>query len=125
MKKHIFLGLFILSFAACAHHHDVREGADGTNRVVTRAGERDIAERNAISQATHFCKEMKLHPVFITEKTTYTGSMDEKDRETLKNISTAAMVIAGPQSPAHSAGTAGYIVTNGNDYTSDMTFKCQ
>ncbi len=139
MKIHLVLilslGLFLIS---CAHHRDVRPG-NGIHHVVVREQNREAAERNAIDQAEHFCKERNQHAVIIEEKKTeYTGKMDESTRDTVHKASTAAMVLgggAGGFGPTHgtktagavlgTAGTAGYIMTGGDDYTADMKFKCE
>ncbi len=123
MKKHL-LGILVLAIAACANHKDVRPGDNGMNHIVVRAGERDGAERKAIKEANHYCGSQNKHAVFVTEKTNYNGSMDEKDRDTLHNASTAAMIV-GNGTPIGSMGAAGYIMSNGKDYASEMTFKCE
>jgi hypothetical protein len=126
-----------LGFAACAHHRDVRPGADGIHRVVVRASERESAERSAISQAEDFCDERHLAPAFVNEQTQYTGKMDEGTRDTLHKASTAAMILGGgvgigtygaartAGGAVGTAGAAGAIMTGGKDYTADMRFKCQ
>jgi hypothetical protein len=124
--------------SSCAHHRDVRAGADGVNRVVVRAEDKESAERSAISQAEHYCEQSKTRPGFMEEKTQYTGTMDEKTRDTVKKASTAAMVLGGTTGVVAgnsgvrtsgnvlgAAGTVGRIMTGGDDYVAEMRFKCQ
>lgn len=130
------LGILISS---CAHHNDVRPGANGLNRVRVRKSEKSLAEQSALSQAKHFCKERNLFPEVISETTEYTGSMDESTRETLKRASGVALVLGGtmksrtntfptetgPGDVVQGAGQAGHMMTDGDDYLTEMTFRCQ
>jgi len=77
-----FLGLLVL--ASCAHHRDVRPGVDGINHVMVRETTREEAERSAIKQANHFCKDSNRMAAFMEEKTQYTGSMNESTRDTVR-----------------------------------------
>lgn len=134
MKAFVLL-LPVLILSACAHHKDVRPGADGVHRVVVRGAEASGVERKAIDEANHFCKQFgQIAYVVNEEKTQYTGSMDENTRKTIKKASTAAMVIGagvghgrntGAGQVLGGAGTAGWIMTSGDDYVADMKFKCQ
>ena len=136
-----FLGALIVSILlgiGCASHHDVRPGADGIHHVVVRSQDKEMAERSAIRQAENFCQESQRHAAFVSEgKTQYTGTMDESTRDTLHKASTAAMVLGGGAgvlgrdngtqgtgAVVGAAGTAGSIMTGGDDYLSDMKFKC-
>lgn len=140
MKKTMIalLALTPVLFVSCAHHRDVRPGADGTNRVVVREQTQERAERDAIDQANHFCEQTNRHAAFVAEnKTQYTGTMDEGTRDTLRKASTAASVLGAVGSGAGEggtrtggnvlwgAGTVGGIMTSGKDYLADMSFKCQ
>lgn len=134
----MFLSGFIF-VAGCAHHRDVRPGADGVHHVVVRAQDKGSAERDAISQAEHFCQQSQKIPGIIEEKTVYTGTMDEATRDTLRKASMAAQVLDhthvnhGTETPVvHSgpgvlgkAGRVGTVMTNGDDYRTEMKFKCQ
>ncbi len=127
--------LFVL-LGACAHHRDVRPGADGLHRVALQTDDTDRASREAISQAEHYCKERNLSAAFVDEKSQYTGSMDEDSYKTAK---TASKVAQGVGSAAWVFGgrresTAGGIVglggaiadgAIGKGYTVEMKFKCQ
>jgi len=130
----VLLGSF---FTGCAHHPDVRPGADGVHRVVVRAMSKEDAERDAISQAESYCSQTKRSVAFVEEKTNYTGNMDESTRDTVRKASKAAMVLGGagvlvgPEGVREgggvlgTAGTVGTIMTGGKDYLADMRFKCQ
>ncbi|MCC6278680.1 MAG: hypothetical protein IT289_12260 [Oligoflexia bacterium] len=137
MRK--LFGIVTLGFllSSCGHHRDVRPGADGVHKVTVRGEEKEEAERSAISQAEHYCKEFEKRPAFIEEKTVYTGNMDEKTRDTVRKASKAAMVVGGTASTFGKdegtrtaggvvgvGGGVGSIMAGGNDYTSEMKFKC-
>jgi hypothetical protein len=80
MKKQILglLAVASLFTVGCAHHRDVRPGAEGIHRVVLSSDNDDDAERDAISQAETFCEKRGKSPAFVNEEKKYTGSMDEK-----------------------------------------------
>ena len=127
--------------ASCAHHRDVRPGYDGVHSVLVRSQEKEWADREAISQANHFCSQRQLAPAFIDESNRYNGEMDEGTRDTIRRASTVAMVLggvgaAGGYGYGHrgsrdvgtvlgAAGTTGMIMTGGEVYEARMTFKCQ
>jgi hypothetical protein len=66
----IFSALF---FASCAHHRDVRAGADGVHRVIVNTDEEDEGSREAIAQAQHFCEQRNLSAAFVKEDKKFTG----------------------------------------------------
>ena len=129
----VFVGLLL---AGCAHHRDVRPGADGVNRVVFKTENKDDGYRDAMSQAEHFCKEKGLVPAVLKEQSQYTGSMDEDSYRASK---TAAKVAAAAGGATYALGgkkekNVGGIVgigggiadqALGKGYTFEMTFKCQ
>ena len=127
--------LSIISFSSCAHHRDVRPGVDGVHHVLVRSEDKEKAERDAISQAEHYCQMTNRMPAFVEEKTSYTGSMDEATRDTVRKASTAAILLGGVAHGSQSsrtggnvlgsAGAVGTVMTSGDDYVSDMKFKCQ
>ncbi|MBI3294981.1 MAG: hypothetical protein HYZ71_09660 [Deltaproteobacteria bacterium] len=55
--------------------------------------------------------------------------MDEATRGTIKQASEAAMFVGGVgvlnSHPIGTAGSVGYIMTSGDDYVTEMTFKCK
>ena len=53
----VISSLLLLLLIGCAHHRDVRPGADGVHRVILVTSDTADASRSAISQANHFCKE--------------------------------------------------------------------
>jgi hypothetical protein len=135
--KFVTISLFCLGFAfSCAHHRDVRPGADGLHKVTARGPEDSSSARDALSQAQHFCKEQKKYAAIKTEDTKYTGSMDEDTRKTVKAASKAASMVGFMADNPHSkrndtadvlsgAGAAGQIMTGQDDYVTTMTFICQ
>lgn len=122
--------MFVAS--SCAHHRDVRPGVNGQSRVVTTAETAEGSERDALSQANHYCKEFKKMPKILSEKTQYTGEMDENTRKTLRKASTAAILVGGGMDNDKSnngaviggAGQVGAIMTSGEDYRTEMSFEC-
>lgn len=137
MTKKILMFLVAFVTFGCAHHRDVRPGADGIHRVVVRDSESESAERSAISQAEHFCQQYEKQYGIVNEKETqYTGEMDESTRKTLKKASTAATVLGGGASVlgrngvrtggnvVGAAGTVGMIMTSGDDYIAEIRFRC-
>ena len=122
--------------AACAHHRDVRPGADGVNRVVVQAEDEKEGGRNALSQANHFCKERKQTPAIIEEKTAYTGSMNKETYDktkvgarVAKTVGGTAWVLGG-KNESNLGGLVGLggqaaDAAAGEGYTTEMKFKCQ
>lgn len=130
------LSITVLLFAACAHHRDVRPGADGINKVVVASEDEESGAQNALSQARHYCESKNKEAAIVSEGSKYIGSMDES---TYKNIKTgskvasavggAGMVFGGKNEKNAGGllaigGTAGTLAT-GNGYNYTMTFKCQ
>lgn len=133
VKNVCFVALLAGIGFGCAHSRDVRAGADGVHRVVVRQSTETDAERSAISQAEHYCKQSDKRPVVVEDKgTTYKGEMDENTRKTINRASQAATVLGhgmgrageGP-GPVGTAGRAGMIMTSGDDYVAEMRFSCQ
>ncbi len=131
------LSLFAL-LCACAHHRDVRPGAEGVHRVTLITDNTEEAGRDALSQASNYCEKMQggKHPAIVSESKRYTGTMDESS---YNNAKTAAKVAQGVGGAAYVFGgrnesNAGGIVglggavadgAIGKGYTVEMTFKCQ
>lgn len=137
MTKIIASLFFVFLVVSCAHHRDVRPGAEGVHRVVVPAEDESSGSRNAIAQANHFCKEQNKMAVFIDENQKYTGSMDESTYKTAKTVSKVAEAAGGAAwvfGRRRSAKDAGAVVgmgggiadrALGNGYTVEMKFKCQ
>lgn len=128
--------LFVLFAVGCAHHRDVRPGADGVHRVVIQTDDVDTATRNCIDQANHYCKEKKLEAAFINEDKKYTGDMDEQTYKNAKRATTVAKTVGGAvwvfggkreSSLGGLAGLGGAAgdAALGKGYTVEMKFKCQ
>lgn len=133
-KKIALLFLFAIS-VACAHHRDVRAGADGVHRVVVQSEDTDEGSRDAISQANHFCEQRGRSAAFVNEDKKYTGNMSESD---YKNTKTAAKVaqaaggaawVFGGKNESAIGGIVGLgggvaDAAAGKGYTVEMRFKC-
>ncbi len=132
-------GLGIISLclvAACAHHRDVRPGAEGVHRVIVQTEETSDGSRDAISQANHYCKEYNKSAVILDEGAKYSGSMSESDYKTAKTAAKVAQAVGGAgyvfggkneRSAGGIIGLGGGIADQaiGKGYTVDMKFKCQ
>lgn len=133
------VGLFLFIFLlGCAHHRDVRPGAEGIHRVTIPTDEPEETTREAIAQAEHYCKEKAggKSPGFITEEKKYTGSMKEEDYKTAKiatkvakGVGSAAWIFGGKNESAAGGvlGLGGAVADGaiGKGYTVEMKFKCQ
>ncbi len=123
---------------ACAHHRDVRPGADGIHRVLIQTDDTEGASRDAISQANHYCKSRNknFEAAFVNEDKKYTGDMDEKTYKNAKRISKAASAAGGAvwalggkqeSNVGGIVGLGGGVADQalGKGYTVEMKFKCQ
>ncbi|WP_413293889.1 hypothetical protein ACLSU7_02160 [Bdellovibrio sp. HCB185ZH] len=139
MNRFVVLLSVTLMLGACAHHRDVRPGANGVHRVSLTVDDTDEGNRDAISQANHFCEERGKAAAFVSEQAKYNGTMDEKDYRTAKNISKAAQVVGGTGATYGTANRnkgvqsfsgilgLGGVATDaalGKAYSINMTFKC-
>lgn len=130
----LFLAAFILG--SCAHHKDVRPGADGIHRVVIVTDDTEGGARKCIKEANHFCKEQNKYAAFVSEDKKYTNSMDEDDYHAAKVASRAAQAVGGAvwvfggraAKPLGGILGIGGTVANeaiGKGYTVEMRFRCQ
>lgn len=135
MKLFLFC-LSLLFLASCAHHRDVRPGADGVHRVVVSTDDKEEGSRSAISQANHYCAESKRSAVFIEEKQDYVGDMSESSYQTGKRMGNVAKVVGGTtrvfggEKESNLGGIVGLggVATDaalGKGYAVTMRFKCQ
>ena len=142
MKRQSFLSSLVLASltliaVGCAHHRDVRPGAEGVNRIVIRGPDRGPLERDAIEQAENYCEQFKKHPAFTEENSKFTGSGSEDSHKTMRGVSKAVTAGGGMVSVfggdserntgrmATGAGVVGGMLTDQEAYTVDMRFKCQ
>ena len=134
--RSLMIILTVSFLAACAHHRDVRPGADGVNRVVVVAEDEREGGRNALRQANHFCKERKLTAAIIEEKTEYTGSMDKETYMKTKTGARIAKTVGGTawalggKNESNLGGIVGLggqaaDAAAGEGFTTEMKFKCQ
>jgi hypothetical protein len=130
------LGSALIVLSACAHHKDVRPGADGINRVVNTTEDPADGSRAALKQANNYCKEFDKHPVIVTEGNKYVGAMDEADYKQVKAVGRVAKTAGGAvwalggkdvQGVGGAVGLGGVAADEyaGKGYTVEMTFKCQ
>jgi hypothetical protein len=136
MLKIIVITLGLLFITGCAHHKDVRPGADGIHRVVIQTEGDESQKRDAIDQANHFCKQQNKYAAFVEEKQQYSGTMKESDYKNAKVASKVLSTVGGGayvfggkrESNAGGVGIlAGQAVdaATGKAYTVEMRFKCQ
>lgn len=129
--------LFALGFlvTACAHHRDVRLGADGIHRVVVKSEDGDEGSRGAIEQANHFCEQRGQQAAFIKEEKKYTGQMDEQSYKNAKTATKVAKTVGGAawvlggRNESNLGGIVGLGGMVGDEvlgegYTIEMRFKC-
>ena len=135
--KNNLVGILFFAFilGACAHHRDVRPGADGIHRVVVQTDDTAQASRNAIKQADHFCKQSGQKSAFVNEEQKYTGDMDEKTYKKAKRATKAAKTAGGAayvfgnkraSDVGGIVGLGGQVADSaiGHGYTVEMSFKC-
>ncbi len=127
--------LMFLSLS-CAHHRDVRPGADGLHRVVVPTPDKDEGARNAIEQANHYCESQNKSAAFVEEKSNYKGDLPEADYKTGKTMTKVAKVVGGAawvlggSKESNIGGIVGLggaagDAALGNGYAVEMKFKCQ
>ena len=127
--------LFALFLGGCAHHRDVRAGADGVHRVLVQTDNSEEGARDAIRQANHFCKQRNLQAAFVKEQQAYTGDMDEKTYKNAKRATTVAKTVGGTvyalggRKESNLGGIVGLggiagDAALGKAYSVDMQFKC-
>ncbi len=121
-----FLSLFLLAtfLTSCAHHRDVRPGADGVHRVQVQAETKQEGQRDSLSQASHYCETLKLRPAIVKEDHSYTGQLDESIYQNTQKAKEAANILLGGTSYQHEANQAASSLL-GKAYTINMSFKCQ
>ena len=121
---------------SCAHYPDVRPG-EKANEVIIRTERKDQGFQEAFSQAKDYCDDvLKKHPIKISEKSTYIGTMDEGTynaaktaSKVLEGVGSTAAVFGGKnESKAGVAGGFGGAVADdalGSDYEYRLVFKCK
>ena len=135
MNYFLFVILTSAILVSCAHHKDVRPGADGIHRVIVTSEDNEKGARNAIDQAQHFCEQRNQSAAFVSEDKKYTGDMDEKDYKTGKTVAKAAQAIGGAvwvfggraeRNAGGIVGMGGAVGDQvlGKGYTVDMKFTC-
>jgi hypothetical protein len=104
---------------------------DDYNRVVAHDIEGDDAEQASVKAANEYCEQRGQEAKFLSTNAQYTGTMDEQNRQAIRNASKAAMILGGggPNAPLGgamgTAGQVGYSMTSNRDYKSEVHFKCR
>lgn len=135
MKNLFLLAVLLGLTVSCAHHRDVRPGADGVHNVIVRTADEEEGSREAIAQANHFCEERKMTAAFIKESKKYTGDMDEKTYKNTQRITKVAKTVGGTvwalggRKESRAGGVVGLGGAAGEEalgegYTVEMKFKC-
>lgn len=97
MKNLIMACLILGLLNACAHHNDVIPNENNRHLVVIKSDERASGAREAIKQASHYCKEQKQIMYVINESTSYQGSIPENEylstKSVAENISNAGTLL--------------------------------
>jgi hypothetical protein len=128
--------LVVVGIVGCAHHKDVRPGAEGIHRVVIENEGTGEFARDALKQAQHYCKEQGQSAAVVSEEQKYVGDMDEKTYRNAKRVTSVAKTVGGAVwamgAPRESnaggviglGGAAGDSAL-GNAYQFQMSFKCK
>lgn len=115
---------------------NVTTAEDGTHHTIMRSADKGAAEEAALDEAQEFCEKRHASVVVLKENHQYTGKMDEKERETIRNISRGVLAAGTMHSQsshplirlhgesAKTAGIVGYSMTSGDDYVAELRFKC-
>ncbi|MBQ4860664.1 hypothetical protein J8L98_03005 [Pseudoalteromonas sp. MMG013] len=89
--KNLLLAVGLISLlSACAHHDDVRPSSDNQHYVIIKSSERGQGVKEALDQATHFCKQDKQSMFVLNESVTYQG--EKTEHEFLSDKSTAEII---------------------------------
>lgn len=123
-SKFLRLSLLLIGsvsvFACSTASVRVMPGDKGVNKVVARDIELEGAEEAAHKAANEYCEKSDRQAVFIKEKSSYKGQMDEGTRKGIRSASNALYNIPG----GAMLGNVGHSATNDRDYVSAALFKC-
>jgi len=98
----------------------VYPGEKGVHKVIATAEDRDESAEAGLDAASDYCEEIGKRAVFLKNKTTYTGEMEEDARKTVKRASNVAWMLGAPE-----VSMAGHEMTSGKDYKTVIKFKCR
>lgn len=114
--------LFALTLTSCSTA-SVRllPGAKGVHKVLVRDIELEGAEEAAVNAAEDYCEERDQEAVFVKQKSSYTGKIDESTRKGVRAASNAVNLIPG----AGLISSMGKAAVNDRDYFSGAIFKCR
>lgn len=124
-----YIALVFLTGCSTAEIRMMPNNENGVHKVVAKDIEKGDAEVEAVKAANKYCKEQKRGIVFLTEKTEYMGSMDEKTRNAIRKASKVAMIlgqgeIGEEKGGLGKAGEAAGAATSDRDYVTTIEFKC-
>ncbi len=129
MQKLLFnLSLFLVTaftLSSCAHHRDVRPGGfGGEHSVIIKSKSQEEGVRDAIAQATSYCKQFDKVPKITSEGKKYQGDIDEEIYKQSRKIKEAASVFLGDAPEAGKINKAAdkYL---GDPYSTEVKFKCR
>lgn len=137
MKQFCFAGIALSCVLVGCSTASVRMmPGESQNRVTARDLEREGAEEAAVKAAHKYCEDRGEDAIFISNSDAkYNGEMSESTRNTVRRGSQAAMILGGAGMAARqarpygglvgTAGTVGYMMTNGKDYEASVDFKCR
>ena len=136
ISKILGLAFVAFFFVGCAHHRDVRPGANGVHKVTLQHEDTEDGARDAISQANHYCEQSGKHAAFIDESKKFTGDGSEADYKKGKTIAKVGQAVGsaawifGGKNESTAGGIVGlgsgiYGSALGKGYNVTMTFKCQ
>jgi hypothetical protein len=127
---------FVILMSACSTAKVRILPGETSNKVISTDYEKDDAEEAAAKEATAYCLQYNKRIAFVnpSNKTEYTGKMDEGTRHTVKKASHAAMILSAPVGAGTgngaaggilgSAGLIGHEMVNDRDYKAEWEFKC-
>lgn len=127
------LAAFLMSACSSANVR-VMPGPDGTITVVARDATKYDAEQAAFEAAKSHCADRGKETVFLADDVEYKGDMDESDRESVRQASESATILAGviratdarDAAAIFEGGAAvGRSATSGKDYRAEVRFTCE
>lgn len=123
MKKIVFTVLFIFGsfqLIACAGKARVVRLEGGINKAEYVHANSQTSKNRATDGAIDFCKSENKQMIVVDEKTTFSGTFDEKTTRAIQTAGTVGQVLGSVE-----AGNAGWAATQDAEYTTVITFKCQ
>lgn len=123
----------LIAATGCTSTVRVMPSEDDLVRVVARDAESHRAEKAAHKAAVKHCEEQGQVAVFLKDQVWYEGSMNERERESIRRqsqaIGAAGVVLNASEyheagALLESIGVAGTTATSGKDYAAEIWFRC-